>query len=1140
MGTFDVGAITAQLSLKMDGWNASMRNVQKDVLATKNSMATFTQAIQQSQKSAQDITGHLNTMSQTLLRIEANGKKAGAGVKEGAENAKAGLKDVTTQVDLWGAAMKLVIPIISSLAGGFGIAMMVRSAAMGVNQYDMGLRNLQTSTGLTGTALDSLQTSYSRVMQNTSAQPSTVSDVMATLTQRTTLTGPALEKLANDLARIDEVSKDTGEELAKTLTELTATWDVKPQQISHTLDHLFTTFQKTGTSMSEVANQVANFSPIFQGLGMGMNSAIAFFGALDARGHMATRTLMGLQMGMARLTENAEKLGSSADVSKDLREFVDLVKQLPDAEARALAIDFAGPRAGIQLLKAIKDGLYDSAIEAGKLNDEQDKMRDALGDTDSDISELIDKTETWGQALHKVWNEAVGVMSVLSKPLQFQNLKNLLGFETPEHKVASEKERRRIDAMIPEDIKGTMPRTELPWPPGVSVAEKSAADFATELPWPPGVSLAEKSAADFAAELAPSFAGALGAPPPGPEKWEKLTAAQQRDLERRKAALERKLHPKAGGAEHELPGEKLWENMVPALDIPGLDKTHLLEAGKEIGELKKNLTELAEAGHVGPQVDSLLAVGFWEKIKEWGTENINAVTAALGRAQPAVSKFVQGLAQEAKDLDAARKVVDKAAQEFEAFATGLMSSLEKMDAVHAKLTGSEALKEGHGDISSESAYARYSKESGQWSEGTGAMVSHGLIEQFQGMPDAIQKSRDALKELDPEMAGAYFKEAKKQLDALIEDMRTEFPEAAEVLDQIEEKAFDTKKQQDWAAGFDKIAQTRGGTDARSRAAQRSRAGLQGLMGAASTGVKAFNTDVDEYDAEGNERSSFAVGADKVAKYGETVAQAGNALADTQKKGSGAQKAIASLSDSMQAGADVISGNYVGAVISAVSALGSLMTTAPHLIEGMARVKDEVIKDLGKWSEEITSTIVDTFKTGQIKVGQLANEIITDIANIVVEWEVVEPIMKAMGIPAKYINPQWSGGGGSGVSPSWMGNVFDAGRMVAFAAGGVVMGPHVAPMASFGERGPEAIMPLGRLPGGDLGVKTNGVGASPLNVHINDYRTNGAPVEVNHSVAQDGTRQLELHIRDASTTVGYQGGHDGWMRDRYGIMPVGAV
>ncbi len=75
-----------------------------------------------------------------------------------------------------------------------------------------------------------------------------------------------------------------------------------------------------------------------------------------------------------------------------------------------------------------------------------------------------------------------------------------------------------------------------------------------------------------------------------------------------------------------------------------------------------------------------------------------------------------------------------------------------------------------------------------------------------------------------------------------------------------------------------------------------------------------------------------------------------------------------------------------------------------------------------------------------------------------------------------MRPVFSGLAGAlgGLLGSARGNVFSAGRLRAFANGGVGGGPMVFPMRSgaglMGEAGPEAIMPLARGPDGKLGVR----------------------------------------------------------------------
>lgn len=64
-----------------------------------------------------------------------------------------------------------------------------------------------------------------------------------------------------------------------------------------------------------------------------------------------------------------------------------------------------------------------------------------------------------------------------------------------------------------------------------------------------------------------------------------------------------------------------------------------------------------------------------------------------------------------------------------------------------------------------------------------------------------------------------------------------------------------------------------------------------------------------------------------------------------------------------------------------------------------------------------------------------------------------------------------------------GGAFSAGRVRAFAKGGVIDGPTLFPMRGgtglMGEAGPEAVMPLTRGPDGRLGVSASGGSAGPM-------------------------------------------------------------
>lgn len=118
-----------------------------------------------------------------------------------------------------------------------------------------------------------------------------------------------------------------------------------------------------------------------------------------------------------------------------------------------------------------------------------------------------------------------------------------------------------------------------------------------------------------------------------------------------------------------------------------------------------------------------------------------------------------------------------------------------------------------------------------------------------------------------------------------------------------------------------------------------------------------------------------------------------------------------------------------------------------------------------------------------------------------------------------------------------GNIYDQGELERFAMGGIVQRPTYFKFAKgtglMGEAGPEAIMPLTRLPGGDLGVKGGGGGS----VVVNIYNNSNATVRQEEKSTPDG-KQLNIFIESVVKSQMASGKYDGVAGARYGLKPQG--
>jgi phage-related minor tail protein len=159
-------------------------------------------------------------------------------------------------------------------------------------------------------------------------------------------------------------------------------------------------------------------------------------------------------------------------------------------------------------------------------------------------------------------------------------------------------------------------------------------------------------------------------------------------------------------------------------------------------------------------------------------------------------------------------------------------------------------------------------------------------------------------------------------------------------------------------------------------------------------------------------------------------------------------------------------------------------------------------------------------------------ILEAIANALLMKAVVGPIAGALS------------GGFGGLFGSARGNVFEAGRVVPFARGGVLTRPIIFPMANglglAGEAGPEAIMPLRRLGNGRLGVESAGAreGAS---VQVNIINASGERVSERRTAQPGGGQRIDVMIGDMvrdliRNDLAIGGEIDRSLRNRFGLTP----
>lgn len=159
-------------------------------------------------------------------------------------------------------------------------------------------------------------------------------------------------------------------------------------------------------------------------------------------------------------------------------------------------------------------------------------------------------------------------------------------------------------------------------------------------------------------------------------------------------------------------------------------------------------------------------------------------------------------------------------------------------------------------------------------------------------------------------------------------------------------------------------------------------------------------------------------------------------------------------------------------------------------------------------------------TGKFEWRDMLNSMLEDLNRALVRQNITGPLAGALNQAISSFDF------GSLFSFAAKGGAYDRGvSLQAYARGGVVSKPTIFPMANgaglMGEAGPEAILPLRRLPSGNLGVESSGAG-NPLYMVNVDARgatdANATAAQVEQAVERALVARIPGIIRASSTTA----------------------
>lgn len=199
-----------------------------------------------------------------------------------------------------------------------------------------------------------------------------------------------------------------------------------------------------------------------------------------------------------------------------------------------------------------------------------------------------------------------------------------------------------------------------------------------------------------------------------------------------------------------------------------------------------------------------------------------------------------------------------------------------------------------------------------------------------------------------------------------------------------------------------------------------------------------------------------------------------------------------------------------------------------------------IKSVGTLSQGISGLVTSTFthledvfvqftKTGKANFSDFAHAVLDELNLIIIRSMIIRPLAQGILNFAMPSAPASSmGGAGGGYASPTM-----------FASGGIVDSPTLfshgsGKMGMAGESGPEAILPLTRGPGGDLGVKS-----APANVNINIVNNAGVDISQKETTSSGGGKMIDVIITAKVKEGISSGAFDKSFQQSFGINRKGS-
>lgn len=324
----------------------------------------------------------------------------------------------------------------AAAAGAAIGAVAVAAGVAGKQLYDLGVQfddaydTIRVGTGATGRELGRLKKTFRDVAKDVPSDFQDVGTAIADLNTRLGLTGKPLERMAEDLLHVSQMTGDDLQGNIKAVARSFVDWEITIPKQSRALDGLFRLSQASGASISELADSVQRFGSPLRQLGFTFEEAAAMFANFERAGVNTQTMVPGLKLAISNLTRPTDALAAQMkqlgieagkpDVA--LRQIFKLLgrqSNLSQIDKTGLAMDVFGKRAGADMAEAIKQGRFELETFLGIMRD-----GDTIGKAADDSYDFAENMKIFGNNVKMIVEPAASdlltTLSEVSKVLADQ------------------------------------------------------------------------------------------------------------------------------------------------------------------------------------------------------------------------------------------------------------------------------------------------------------------------------------------------------------------------------------------------------------------------------------------------------------------------------------------------------------------------------------------------------------------------------------------------------------------------------------------------------------------------------------------------------------------------------------------------